>query len=110
MRSAVDYHPKSDDCSLADRVLKEYYMVQDKLWRRARRWPVDRNQTKLPRTATLCIGCLEARLGKRLAPSDFQYVFDPRSQRLQDRTKSLDPIPAASGEAKTYRLEDSSPE
>jgi hypothetical protein len=36
-------------------------------------------------TATLCIGCFEAGLGRQLVAADFQYTIGKPSARLQDR-------------------------
>jgi hypothetical protein len=62
-------------------------MVHDKLWRQAR---LRSTKPKLPRTATLCIGCLEERLDRRLTPKDFTALFNECSGRLRDRTKGGD--------------------
>jgi hypothetical protein len=44
----------------------EHYMVKDALWKRA---------GLTPDAGYLCIGCLEARLGRELRPSDFKDVI-----------------------------------
>lgn len=67
----------------------EYYMVHDHLWQAAGMGAVD---------GCLCIGCLEARLGRELAPDDFtdapvndperldqRYAWAYRTPRLQSR-------------------------
>jgi len=62
------------------RRIKEYYMVRDAVWIAARG----------PLLGMLCIGCLEARLGRRLVPDDFASVplntgRGHRSARLLER-------------------------
>jgi hypothetical protein len=47
------------DCGVNTCETNEYYMVHDELW------PIGGND------GMLCIGCLETRLGRRLAPADF---------------------------------------
>jgi hypothetical protein len=68
----------------------EYYMVRDEVWEAAGMHPPG---------GCLCIGCLEARLGRQLCPRDFtpvdvndplirnqdQYAWTWRSDRLRDR-------------------------
>jgi hypothetical protein len=95
----VKFHPQCDDCGVITDHLPpdgiptdttpEYYMVQDELWVQARKQPVNEKPDLLV-TATLCIGCLEARLGRQLVAADFQYVIGKRSARLQDRAKGID--------------------
>jgi hypothetical protein len=59
---------------------QELYSVSDRVWRKAGN----------PR-GCLCIGCLEARLGRRLLPKDFpkgdpfNFPWFPASERLRDR-------------------------
>jgi hypothetical protein len=72
----------------------EFYMVHDRIWQAARG----------PRHGYLCIGCLEARLGRQLHCRDFKAVplnsLHPywrdkawwhRSQRLRDRLTAPSP-------------------
>jgi hypothetical protein len=106
----VSFHSACDDCGVDTmNEVREYYMVHDRLWRNARRRGAKR---KLPRTATLCIGCLEERLARKLTPEDFQYVFDG-SERLLDRAKGLhitpDPIITAT-DARVETRETTPPE
>lgn len=60
----------------------EYYMVKFNVWKQAN--PAERADF-------LCIGCLEARLGRTLTPEDFALVplnfisKDKQSDRLLDR-------------------------
>lgn len=64
-------------------VEREFYMVHNDLW----------ESSGIPRRDLLCIGCLEARIGRRLTPGDFPDCpvnrdFDwvgRMSERLQDR-------------------------
>lgn len=55
------------DCTTdtAQRGVDEYFMVTDKVWAAA---GIDR------RGGMLCVGCLEARLGRRLTAADFTAV------------------------------------
>jgi hypothetical protein len=90
----VKFHPKCDDCGVNTNPLPpgdipidttpEYYMVHDELWVQARKQPVN-EKPELLVTATLCVGCLEARMGRQLVAADFQYIIGKRSARLQDR-------------------------
>jgi len=78
------------DCGVNTLAIGEYYMVEDDVWNyawwRARRLPAARR-----RRPFLCIGCLEARIGRRLTESDFKRVpindpDDPDvSVRMRDR-------------------------
>jgi hypothetical protein len=92
IRHGVHFHIHCDDCGTdtTDYAHREYYMVQDALWALARTQPQNQ-KLQLPVTATLCIGCLEERLGRQLTSKDFQYIIGVRSARLQDRTKDLPP-------------------
>lgn len=58
----------------------EYYMIHDKLWRKA----------GMGKLGYLCIGCLEARLGRRLRPKDFTSapVNSPDWPRHSERLRS----------------------
>lgn len=47
------------DCR--QKIIGEWYMVRDEVW----------HSSRVPQRYLLCIGCLEARLGRRLAPRDF---------------------------------------
>ena len=49
------------DCRRDTTALGEYYMVRDRIWLRVN--PREKGM--------LCIGCVEERLGRRLAPTDF---------------------------------------
>ena len=72
------------DCGVDTSDTGEFYMVQDELW------PLSEYGSML------CIGCLEARLGRRLVPSDFtdclinQETYG-HSQRLQSRLAGVAP-------------------
>jgi hypothetical protein len=67
-----------DDCGIDCAEIDENYMVFDELW------PRD--------VATLCVGCLELRLGRQLLADDFEaggyWREQPLSQRLQRRLAS----------------------
>lgn len=70
------------DCgaSTAEDGLNEYYMVQAAVWHAA----------NPGRKGMLCIGCLEARLGRRLTPEDFtsapiNSIKEWHSERLRSR-------------------------
>ena len=70
------------DCSTPTTLVGEYFMVRDVLWQQA----VPRHQ----RSGMLCVGCLETRVGRQLAPADFSaaVVNSPRlghSKRLLER-------------------------
>jgi hypothetical protein len=92
IRYGAHFHAHCDDCDVdtTDDANNEYYMIQDELWAAARTESKSRKPT-LPVTATLCIGCLEERLGRQLTSKDFRYTMGKRSDRLQDRTKDLPP-------------------
>jgi hypothetical protein len=58
------------DCGLGTRTAHEYpYMVCDEVWELA--WVGRRKSWSAPGMEVLCIGCLEARLGRRLTRADF---------------------------------------
>jgi hypothetical protein len=66
------------DCGVHTRHAREYYMVENALWKAhgaGRR--------------LLCIGCLEARMGRQLTRDDFKLCLlnldDDVSDRLRDR-------------------------
>jgi hypothetical protein len=83
-------NPICIDCGIDTDALDEDYMVLDEVWRTAHPEEAGR----------LCVGCLEARLGRTLHRADFpRYVlssFDadpfemPVSERLKDRLRKLD--------------------
>jgi hypothetical protein len=70
------------DCGQHVSLLKEYYHVHDEVWAAAKTDDAE---------SMLCIGCLEARIGRTLEPSDFSDApinypgFVKRSARLSDR-------------------------
>jgi hypothetical protein len=75
------------------RGVDEYYMVHREVWAAA---------GMLPRGGMLCVGCLEARLGRRLTAADFTSapVNDLRrgwrgSARLLSRLTDTTPVPVA---------------
>jgi len=71
---------KCKDCKVNTGTIAEYYMVEDRVWKKAG------NEAGM-----LCIGCLEDRLGRRLHTNDFSKCplnFDPswiKSDRLLNR-------------------------
>jgi hypothetical protein len=83
-------NPICMDCGVDTDALDEDCMVLDELWRTAH--PAEAGR--------LCVGCLEARLGRTLRRADFpRYVlssFDaepvkmPVSERLKDRLRRHD--------------------
>ena len=69
------------DCSGNTLTMDEYYMVRNEIW----------GEFGVPR-GMLCIGCLERRMGRRLAPADFtdcplnkDPVWSLKSARLAAR-------------------------
>ena len=69
------------DCRVDTNRIDEYYAVRDDVWPLARLGGM------------LCVGCLERRIGRRLAPGDFIHrsreAFPwPASPRLADRLGS----------------------
>jgi hypothetical protein len=71
------------DCSINTMHIDEYYMVTDEIW----------DDTGLTSNGgMLCIGCLEARLGRKLTARDFSDVplnyFPWASARLLSRRSS----------------------
>lgn len=68
------------DCGVHTGHIAEHYVLADEVWFQV-----------APKEGMLCIGCLESRLGRQLAPADFAicYVnsnrFAARSARLTDR-------------------------
>jgi hypothetical protein len=85
---------RTDTLSTEPGVATEYYMVHDSVWEAA----------QAPQCVFLCIGCLEARLGRQLHRGDFtdakinDLSYDRpdmawwyRSQRLRDRLAAPSP-------------------
>jgi hypothetical protein len=76
------------DCQVDTGATGEWYMVRDAVWERA--WP-GTSQPDYVRTYDepcryiLCIGCLEARLGRELTRQDFVMGGNYGSARLRDR-------------------------
>ena len=54
------------DCGVNTSTVREFYMLRDEIWLRA----ADSVN------GMLCIECVEARLGRRLRPSDFDLQWD----------------------------------
>jgi hypothetical protein len=52
------FDPLCVDCDVDTVWIDDYYMVRDDVW------PLEEN-------GTLCVACLEARIGRRLTPADF---------------------------------------
>jgi hypothetical protein len=80
-----------DDCGFGTLLLNEYYMVTDTVWKQA--WAGHRKWWHLE---ILCIGCLEARLNRKLTRDDFidAPINNPDSEYMSERL--LDRICAAS--------------
>ena len=76
------------DCQVDTGTTGEWYMVRDAVWERA--WP-GTSQPDYVRTYDepcryiLCIGCLEAQLGRELTRQDFVMGGNYGSPRLRDR-------------------------
>ena len=51
---------------------REYYEVHDQLWKKVARAPGRGQSDNGPEGFFLCVGCLEERIGRRLAPEDFK--------------------------------------
>lgn len=71
-----------DDCGR--NTFDEYFMIQDELW-----------DSVAPHDIFLCVGCLEARLERRLALEDFKdapcnQFYEDCSPRLLDRLKFIE--------------------
>ena len=67
------------DCQVDTGEINEYYMVHDEVWLFAN--PND--------SGILCVGCLEMRLGRELASSDFpDYPINQGFFEQSDRLKS----------------------
>jgi hypothetical protein len=49
---------------------KEFYLVKDSVWRDAGMPKATHNKHS---GGSLCVGCIEKRLGRRLVPEDFQH-------------------------------------
>ena len=68
------------DCGVD--TLYEYYMIHDDLWNRVA-------GMQMQPDGMLCVGCLEARIGRRLVQHDFKDVpinwLWPHSERLTAR-------------------------
>lgn len=75
-----DEHWLCLDCCVHTGVAREYYMVQKPVWQQAGAG-----------RAMLCVGCLEARIGRVLTPDDFPVLpinspgGFPHSERLRAR-------------------------
>jgi hypothetical protein len=76
------------DCGTDTTEIGEYYMLENEVWLEAN--PAD--------DGMLCVGCVEKRLGRRLAPDDFMplemnHKSEWRSQRLRSRVLGLEDAP-----------------
>jgi hypothetical protein len=76
------------DCGVNTCWLGESYTVHNDVWNQA--WVGDAPQTRTERRF-LCVGCLEARIGRRLAADDFRPVLindldDPQWRCCRCRT------------------------
>jgi hypothetical protein len=80
------WRPFCADCGVDVHLIDEYYSVCNDVWNQA--W-IGRYRSPIG-DGQLCIGCLEARLGRTLASDDFIAVpindtAVPMSDRLRDR-------------------------
>jgi hypothetical protein len=101
VRRTKDHLARCEDCR-ADTGwdgLCEWYMVKDGVWEAA--WPGSKKVITIGgRRDYLCIGCLEARLGRELNSGDFAPVplNDPTSPhipaRMRGRLLAMAPFPA----------------
>ena len=64
------------DCGIDTDKIGEYYMLRDEVWNAA--VPEERGM--------LCIGCVEARLHRRLTSADFTFAPNHSSPRLLSRS------------------------
>ena len=82
-------YPEFDcaDCGVNTLFENEYYMIHNHLWKK-----VSNNRKGL---GMLCIGCVEARLGRLLNFYDFtdapinSIEWNRKSERLENRLKSI---------------------
>jgi hypothetical protein len=82
------------DCDVDTLAIGEYYMVLDEVWEQA--WPgrrrhfSTRHSRHKPRRVRqfLCVGCLEARIGRQLNRDDFAAVVGT-SDRCGARYRNL---------------------
>lgn len=68
--SKRDNHHKCLDCGVSTNKIGEHYMLTDKTW----------YQAHSSERGMLCIGCLEARLGRKLTRNDFNDSHVNRPQ------------------------------
>lgn len=84
-----------EDCELNVFEMREYYMIHDMVWGSVVR---QEHQHIL-----LCIGCIEARLGRTLTPADFTFCgvnvcANKKSMRLLDRMGNKLDVPLTESE------------
>lgn len=72
------------DCGVNVALLGEWYMLEDAIWQQA---------TRDTPAHLLCVGCLEERLGRRLAPEDFNRAAPANLTREEDIDALLDAVP-----------------
>lgn len=86
------------DCGVDTSIdgIQEYYMVTKAVWLKAglKHPDMGRDSPGGQHDGMLCIGCLEARLGRKLKPADFTNVpinrgWFPMSERLTNRVYGL---------------------
>jgi hypothetical protein len=82
------------DCGLGCNVAGEWYMVNGSVWELAWRGRRKSWYSRVPGQEVLCIGCLEARIGRTLSAGDFipdvpANDLNQRniSERMRDRLK-----------------------
>lgn len=68
------------DCKDNTSKMKEHYFVRTEVWRQAHH----------SEAGMLCVGCLEARLGRELCPMDFTtaHINNPRQNAMSDRLRN----------------------
>ena len=78
------------DCGVGTIRLGEWYMVNDDVWEQA--WAGRRKSWhgRVPGQEILCIACLEQRLGRTLAASDFTDapVNNPSKENMSERLRN----------------------
>lgn len=68
------------DCGVNVAVIGEWYVLRDSIWEQA---------TRNTPARFLCVGCLEERLSRRLAPDDFHPTAPANITREEDIPERL---------------------
>lgn len=71
---------KCKDCSIDTGKAREHYFLKDEVW----------SEASMGKVGMLCVGCVELRLARILAPSDFTsaWINNPRTQQMSLRLLS----------------------